>query len=131
MYNTKESSPAGRHVLVELNDCPRDLIDSTSSLESVMKSCAVEAGATIVSSHFHRFAPQGVGGVVIIAESHLTIHSWPEHGYAAIDVFTCGKSAIADHIARLLIDRIGAQSHHWKAFDRSPSAPATLSCKDD
>ncbi len=127
MISPKDSSPAGRHVLVELNDCPRDLIDSAPRLESVMKSCAVEAGATLVSSHFHRFAPQGVSGVVVIAESHLTIHTWPEHGYAAIDVFTCGKSSIADQIAKLLIDRIGAKNHHWRAFDRSPSTPAVLS----
>lgn len=127
MLETGNSSPMGRHVLVELNDCPSALIDSTSRLESVMKSCAIEAGATVVSSHFHRFAPQGVSGVVVIAESHLTIHSWPEHGYAAIDVFTCGESFIADKIARLLIDRIEAGSHHWQAFDRSPAAPARLS----
>ena len=118
--------PKGRHVLVELLGCQRDLIDSTTQLESVMRACAVEAGATVVSSHFHRFAPQGVSGVVVIAESHLTIHSWPEHGYAAVDVFTCGESFIADRIARQLIDRFGATEHHWKAFDRSPMAPATL-----
>ena len=54
-----------------------------------MRAAAEAAGARIISSQFHRFSPLGVSGVVLIAESHLTIHTWPERGYAAVDVFTC------------------------------------------
>ncbi len=57
-----------------------------------MVSAAEEAGATVINSTFHHFSPIGVSGVVVIEESHLAIHSWPEFGYAAIDVFTCGDS---------------------------------------
>jgi S-adenosylmethionine decarboxylase len=73
-----------------------------------------------VSSHFHRFAPQGVSGVVIIAESHVTVHTWPEHGYAAIDVFTCGRPEVAQAVMDLIVAELGAGKVHVTSFDRGP-----------
>lgn len=74
----------------------------------------------MVSSHFHRFSPQGVSGVVIIAESHLTIHTWPEHGYAAVDVFTCGRPEIAEAVMALVITALAAETIHKTSFERGP-----------
>ena len=82
----------GRHVLVELYDCDPQLLNDVNHVEKSMVSAAEEAGATVINSTFHHFSPIGVSGVVVIEESHLAIHSWPEFGYAAIDVFTCGDS---------------------------------------
>ncbi|MCM8536191.1 MAG: adenosylmethionine decarboxylase [Lentisphaeraceae bacterium] len=82
----------GTHILIELYDCDRELLNDPERIEACMKEAAVESGATIVSSHSNLFNPHGVSGVVIIAESHITIHTWPEHGYAAVDVFTCGET---------------------------------------
>ena len=61
-----------------------------------MLEAAVKSGATIVTETFHHFSPHGVSGAVIIAESHLAIHTWPEYGYAAVDLFTCGDSVSAE-----------------------------------
>lgn len=80
----------GRHLLIELFNCDRKLLNDVSFAEKVLTKSAELAGATIVKTFFHTFNPHGVSGVVVIAESHLTIHTWPEYGYAAIDVFTCG-----------------------------------------
>ncbi len=80
----------GRHLLVELFSCAEDILDDLGRIETFMKEAARVSGATIVESVFHRFQPHGISGVVIIAESHLAIHTWPEHGYAAVDFFTCG-----------------------------------------
>lgn len=80
-----------RHILIELHGCPSDLLDNVGLIERAMCAAAEAAGATVIASRFHRFSPLGVSGVVLIAESHLTIHTWPERGYAAIDVFTCGE----------------------------------------
>ena len=85
-------SPFGRQVLAELMGCDEALLADHAAVERLMNEAARAAGATIVQSAFHTFNPHGVSGVVIIAESHLAIHTWPEHGYAAIDVFTCGAS---------------------------------------
>lgn len=113
--------PTGRHILLELSDCPRELLDSPDRLERLLESCAVRGGATVISSNFHHFSPQGVSGVVVIAESHITIHTWPEHGYAAVDVFTCGHSVIADRIAELVVVDMKASHHHLTALQRQPT----------
>lgn len=82
----------GKHILVELYDCNREILNNPELIKTTMNEAANLAGATIVSSNFHHFSPHGVSGVVVIAESHLTIHTWPEYGYAAIDLFTCGET---------------------------------------
>ncbi len=80
----------GRHILLELYDCDHDILNDSERVEQIMKDAARAAKATIVKSVFHFFNPHGVSGVVVIAESHLAIHTWPEYGYAAVDLFTCG-----------------------------------------
>ena len=80
----------GTHLLVELNDCDPALLDDMELVKQVLLVAAAEAGATIVGEVFHKFAPVGVTGIVCIAESHISIHTWPEHAYAAVDIFTCG-----------------------------------------
>ncbi|WP_022850092.1 adenosylmethionine decarboxylase [Limisalsivibrio acetivorans] len=82
----------GRHILVELYGCEEDILSNTKLIQQEMENAADIAGATRVGSNFHTFSPYGVSGVVVIAESHLTIHTWPELGYAALDLFTCGDS---------------------------------------
>ncbi len=79
----------GEHYIIELYGCRSDTLDHFDNIQSALVQAARIAGATIIDSKFHRFSPQGVSGVVIIAESHLSIHTWPEHGYAALDFFTC------------------------------------------
>jgi S-adenosylmethionine decarboxylase len=80
----------GVHLLLELCACNIEKLDNRVYLEKIMAQAAEAAGATVLTTAFHDFNPQGVSGVVVIAESHLTIHTWPEHGYAAVDIFTCG-----------------------------------------
>ncbi len=80
----------GRHILVEYYNCNNEILKDPKLIETYMKESAIKMGATIVESCFHHFNPYGVSGAVIISESHLTIHTWPEYGYAAVDLFTCG-----------------------------------------
>lgn len=80
----------GRHLLVEYHGCDIEVLNDLTKIEELMKRAALAAGASIVGAVFHPFTPQGVSGVVVIEESHLSIHTWPEHGYAAVDFFTCG-----------------------------------------
>lgn len=80
----------GRHILAEIYGCPADILNDVQLVENIMVNAALEAGAEVREVVFHKFSPQGVSGVVVISESHLAIHSWPELGYAAVDVFTCG-----------------------------------------
>ncbi|MFZ1682808.1 MAG: adenosylmethionine decarboxylase [Candidatus Zixiibacteriota bacterium] len=82
----------GRHLIVEYSDCDKRHLNDAQYLEDAMNDAVRKSGATIVRSIFHRYNPQGVSGVVVIAESHISIHTWPEYGYAAVDFFTCGES---------------------------------------
>jgi S-adenosylmethionine decarboxylase proenzyme len=93
----------GRHVLLELRDCDAAKLDDLPFLRHTMLNAAEETGATIIGEIFHQFAPQGVTGVVAIAESHLCIHTWPEFGYAAVDIFTCGAAFEPTEAARLIV----------------------------
>lgn len=83
-----------------------------------MHDAALFAGATIVDERFHSFEPHGVSGVVVIAESHLTIHTWPEYGYAAVDVFTCGDQIDPQDAASFLKDALGAQRYTVQTLKR-------------
>src|SRR5690606_4793372 len=82
----------GRQILVEFYNCNRDTLNGEDVIREILLEGVRRSGATIVSDSFHTFNPHGVSGVVVIAESHVTIHTWPEHGYAAVDVFTCGET---------------------------------------
>ena len=93
VFNEKENTNEihlGRHVLAEFFECDPNTLNSIDKVEKYMMEAALECGATIVQKCFHMFNPYGVSGVVIISESHLAIHTWPELGYAAVDLFTCG-----------------------------------------
>jgi len=82
----------GKHILVEFYGCNSERLKDTDMLQQEFENAATMSGATVVDSTFHTFSPYGVSGVVVIAESHLTIHTWPEYGYAAVDLFTCGDT---------------------------------------
>ena len=101
----------GKHLLMELKDCNREVLNDLKFLKGLLAAAASEAGATVLGESFHQFNPHGVSGVVIIAESHLFIHTWPECGYAAVDIFTCGDSVQPEKAAKKLITELGAKSH--------------------
>ncbi|WP_201777905.1 adenosylmethionine decarboxylase [Ornithinibacillus contaminans] len=104
-----ELSTLGRHVLIEFYGCPSEIIENNKLIEKFMNEAADYSGATIVESVFHHFNPYGVSGAVIIAESHLTIHTWPEYGYASVDVYTCGDSVSPWKAADYLGEKLQAK----------------------
>lgn len=90
MQNGKKQIHLGQHVLAEFFECDPNVLNNVKLVEKLMLNAALECGATVVQKCFHMFNPYGVSGVIIISESHLAIHTWPELGYAAVDLFTCG-----------------------------------------
>lgn len=93
----------GTHLLVELRECNPEILRSFDRVRSIMVSAARDAKATVIDVSFHEFNPFGISGVVVIAESHLTIHTWPEYNYAAVDIFTCGDIIKPEVAASYLI----------------------------
>jgi S-adenosylmethionine decarboxylase len=88
---------------VELRDCNPKIIKDLAKVKNALVSAAKEAKATIIDISFHEFNPFGISGMVIIAESHLSIHTWPEYSYAAVDIFTCGDLIKPEVAASFLI----------------------------
>ena len=99
----------GTHLLLELGDCNPKLLNDLEYVKATMISAAKAIGATIVGQSFHKFSPQGVTGVLAIAESHLSIHTWPEYSYAAADLFTCGNDIDPEIAANILIEKLDSK----------------------
>ncbi|MHB1666048.1 adenosylmethionine decarboxylase [Thiomonas sp.] len=98
----------GKQLIAELYGCDERLLSDADAVRVAMLEAASRARCTIVTQAFHHFSPYGVSGAVIVAESHLTIHTWPEYGYAAVDVFTCGDSADPELALAFLKEALGA-----------------------
>ena len=101
----------GKHLLLELKGCDKEVLNDVGFLREALLAAAGEAGTTVLGESFHQFNPHGVSGVVMIAESHLVIHTWPEYGYAAADIFTCGDSVQPEKAAETLVEKLGSKDH--------------------
>jgi S-adenosylmethionine decarboxylase proenzyme len=108
----------GRHLLLELKDCNRDLLNNMQFLRECLVDTAEKIGATVVSEAFHHFSPQGISGVVVIAESHLCIHTWPEYGFAAIDIFTCGHTIDPTKAIKIFVEKFEARDFSYTELKR-------------
>ncbi len=95
---------------MELRDCNPEILKDLGKVKDALVSAAKEARATIIDVSFHEFNPFGISGMVVIAESHLSIHTWPEYGYAAVDIFTCGDIIKPEVAANYLIDQFESKN---------------------
>ncbi len=95
----------GKHLLVELHGCHPETLKKVDVVREILTSAAKACKATIVDVAFHEFTPHGVSGVVVIAESHISIHTWPEYRYAAVDIFTCGDTLMPEEAAEFIAAR--------------------------
>jgi S-adenosylmethionine decarboxylase proenzyme len=108
----------GRHLLLELRDCDKEALDNLEYLRSCLCETAEKIGATVLNNVFHQFCPQGVSGVVVIAESHLCIHTWPEYNFAAVDIFTCGNTIDPNAAIEILVEKLSASDYSAQEIQR-------------
>lgn len=120
----------GQHVLAEFFECDPNILNNQSMVEKLMTEAALECGATIVQKCFHMFNPYGVSGVIIIAESHLAIHTWPELGYAAVDLFTCGDKCDPKVSYEYLKKMFNSRNASYKELKRGIIDTETLKVKE-
>ncbi|MBU1077943.1 MAG: adenosylmethionine decarboxylase [Spirochaetes bacterium] len=120
---TKGSNALGRHVLVEYFDCDSESLNDINYIRDAMLTAAEKSGATVVNDVFHLFNPHGVSGVVVIAESHLAIHTWPEYNFAAVDLFTCGTEVDPWIAFEFLKEKFKAGNHVTMEMKRGVLAP--------
>ncbi len=116
--NASDADMVGKHCILELYDCDPSKLNDEAFLRTTVTAAARIAGATMLNLITHRFEPQGVTGLALLAESHISIHTWPESGYAAIDVFTCGEHTMPGRACTVLCRELVAGSHSLKSFQR-------------
>ena len=122
--DTSATDMVGKHCILELYDCNHSKLDDETFLRHTITTAAQRAGATLLNLITHRFEPQGVTGLALLAESHISIHTWPENGYAAVDVFTCGDHTMPEKACEVLCKELEAGRHALRSFLRE--TPAAL-----
>jgi S-adenosylmethionine decarboxylase len=108
----------GTHLIVDLWNCGFNSLNNKDMIEADLINAAVEAGCTVLHSYSHAFDPQGVTAIVVLAESHISIHTYPEKGYAALDIFTCGTKAMPQNALTLLLSRLKPRLYDAKTLER-------------
>ncbi|MEN3033844.1 MAG: adenosylmethionine decarboxylase [Aquificaceae bacterium] len=109
----------GLHILADLHGVDPALIDRVQDVRHLLETAVKVASLNKISSHYHQFQPHGATGVVLLAESHLSIHTWPEHGLAAVDVFTCGDPSKAYRAMEYIISSLSPTRVDKQVFDRA------------
>ena len=108
----------GRHVIAELDGCNPTILSNSDTIRRLLLDAVRKSGATALTDELFDFKEGGVSGFVLLAESHISIHTWPEHGYAAIDIYTCGGHTMPDRACAHLADRLGATQVRTTTIDR-------------
>jgi len=114
----KIHNPIGHHYIVEASGCDPKIIGNVSKVQQILVKAAEVAGATVWSVSFNRFPPNGVSGVVVISESHISTHTWPEFEYGALDIYTCGEDVDPEKAIIFAVEEFGAKTSHMTEITR-------------
>jgi S-adenosylmethionine decarboxylase len=115
--------PVGSHCILELYDCPTHLLNNPSFITQALREAAQTAKSTLIKEIWHQFEPFGVTALALLAESHISIHTWPEIGYIAVDIFTCGQHAEPEKACQYLIQAFQARNHVLLKLPRGRLTP--------
>ena len=109
-----------KHLLLELYGCDYEKLNDESFLRCILNRAAKLAKATVLNLISNKFEPQGVTAIALLAESHISIHTWPESNYSAVDIFTCGQNMMPELASQYLIESLKAKEHSMRVIDRNP-----------
>jgi len=109
-----------KHLLLELYSCDREKLNDESFLRCILNRASKLANATVLNLISNKFEPQGVTAIALLAESHISIHTWPESNYSAVDIFTCGKNMMPEIASQYLIESLMAKEHSLRVIERNP-----------
>ena len=124
LSNDKELSHKSKHLLLELYQCDYEKLNDESFLRCSLNRAAKFAKATVLNLISYKFEPQGVTAIALLAESHISIHTWPESNYSAVDIFTCGQNMMPELASQYLIESLMAKEHSLRVIERNPPAAA-------
>ncbi len=113
-------SHQSKHLLMELYRCDCEKLNDESFLRCIVNRAAKLANAKVLNLISNKFEPQGVTAIALLAESHISIHTWPESNYSAIDIFTCGQNMMPELASQYLIESLMAKEHSLRVIERNP-----------
>ena len=116
----QKSSHQSKHLLLEVYKCNYEKLNDESFLRCTLNRAAKLANATVLNLISNKFEPQGVTAIALLAESHISIHTWPESNYSAVDIFTCGQNMLPELASKYLIDALNAEEHFLRIIERNP-----------
>ena len=120
--NDKQLSHQSKHLLLDLYGCDFEKLNDESFLRCTLNRAAKLAKATVLNLISNKFEPQGVTAIALLAESHISIHTWPESNYSAVDIFTCGQNMLPEIASQYFIDVLKAEEHCLRVIERNPPA---------
>ena len=120
LYNDQKSSHQSKHLLLELYRCDYEKLNDESFLRCTLNRAAKLANARVLNLISNKFEPQGVTAIALLAESHISIHTWPESNYSAVDIFTCGQNMLPELASQYLIEALKAKEHFLRVIERNP-----------
>ena len=118
--NDPKLSHQSKHLLLELYRCDSEKLNDESFLRCTLNRAAKLANATVLNLISNKFEPQGVTAIALLAESHISIHTWPESKYSAVDIFTCGQNMLPELASQNLIEALKAKEHFLRVIERNP-----------
>ena len=118
--NDQKLGHQSKHLLLELYKCDYEKLNDESFLRCSLNRAAKLANATVLNLISNKFEPQGVTAIALLSESHISIHTWPESSYSAIDIFTCGQNMLPELASQYLIDVLKAEEHSLRVIERNP-----------
>ena len=118
--NKKQSFNKSKHYLLELYGCDYEKSNDESYLRCTLNNAAKLANANVLNIISNKFEPQGVTAIALLAESHISIHTWPESNYSAVDIFTCGQNMMPEVASQYLIESLMAKEHSLRVIERNP-----------
>ena len=119
-HDDQKLSHQSKHFLLELYRCDSEKLNDESFLRCTLNRAAKLANATVLHLMSYKFEPQGITAIALLAESHISIHTWPESSYSAVDIFTCGKNMMPELASKYLIESLMAKEHSLRVIDRNP-----------
>ena len=122
LSNDQKVSHQSKHLLLELYRCDYEKLNDESFLRCTLNKAAKLAKAKVLNLISYKFDPQGVTAIALLAESHISIHTWPESNYSAVDIFTCGQNMLPELASKYLIEALKAEEHSLRVIDRNPPA---------
>ncbi|MCL6003650.1 MAG: adenosylmethionine decarboxylase [Thermoplasmatales archaeon] len=113
----------GIHLVGDLKGVEPEKISNTESMQDIMESAVKYGRLTKIRSYYHQFSPSGVSGIILLAESHLSFHTWPEYGLVALDIFTCGPTENAESALEYILGKLTPSSIEYKRIERGLDFP--------